>query len=365
MTLVDQARQALEPDRRERSWHFDWSALPDGVAAALLASQHERVFMTSGSTGEPKPISCSADMLIRELDSTKAILGAAHDWVHATVHPSSRYGSTGTCIAARYGIPVTFDVLGTTREQIRGTNPLIFTVPTSWRSLHAALQITKCESMTIVHAGCMLPPAVLDYAEAHSSICQVELLDFFGTTETGLIGVRRAYPDPEPAWTVCADTELVFPELDEQGESRPEVTSPRVANGVGHAARASVELDDWLFPAGTDAFGFRGRRERLAKPGGKRVDLDQLEYQIGALLPEFHDIACRPRRHRELGEDIELLVDCSPRDAAEIAGLIRHHSAESLIHVPKWVTAIDLLPRSPMGKVRHSVLPVSDMEFDA
>jgi acyl-coenzyme A synthetase/AMP-(fatty) acid ligase len=352
MNLVDHALKLLEPVGHGRHWTIDWSALPVCVAAELLAGQDDRTFMSSGTTGEPKALTRSAQMLVRELDATIAVIGRDNDWVHTTVNPRSMYGYMATYIGARLGVPTTFDEWGMTRQPISGTKPLIFTVPISWRSLRPRLDDTTSASVTIVHAGSTLPPASLSYAEHRSAIQDVHLIDLFGTTETGLIGIRRAHPEGDTTWTICTDTVLTYPKLDEEGEARPVVTSPRVAGGSDSGTVRSVRLDDWLMPATQGSFGFRGRRERLVKPGGRQVDLDLLEAQVSALVPEF-EIACVPRIHPELGEDVELLIVAPVGSEIDILSRLRGAPAASLTFVPRWVNAVNDIPRSAMGKVRR------------
>lgn len=353
MHAVDQARRVLELDRLGRHWAFDWSTVRDGVVHELLAEQHERTFTTSGSTGDPKAITRSADGLVRELDVTMATLDGKHDSVHATVHPSSLYGYVGACVGAGLGVPTTFDQWGAHRVPIVGSNPLVFVVPAAWRSVRTTLDEGTWTCATIVHAGSTLPPAVVAYASDPARRRSVEVLDLFGTTETGLIGVRRVHPQQEGAWTTCADTVLDFPVVDDDGEGRPVVTSPRVVDPAQPDASA-VQLDDWLVPCSGRRFGFRGRRLRLVKPGGRRVDLDLLEAQISALFSEL-DIACQPRVHTELGEDVEVFVVGRAGTGVELEVLsrLRRAPVRSLTFVPRWVTAVDHIPRSAMGKPRR------------
>jgi acyl-coenzyme A synthetase/AMP-(fatty) acid ligase len=357
VTIADAAREILAPEFRGHHWFLDWSALSGDGTDELLACQPGRIFMSSGTTGKPKACRRSAEQLIRELDATVALLSHRYDSIHATVNPGSLYGYVGTFIGARLGIPTTFDEWGAAGRPITGLRPLIFTVAASWRRLRPTVERVQCDFVTVVHAGSMLPPVALATVGERALLGRARVLDLFGTTETGVIGSRRALPEWETAWTVCPDTSLTFPALDDDGEARPTITGPRIV-GSTPGADHSVRLDDWLAPSGDRAFGFRGRRERLVKPGGRRVDLDLLEAQVTALVPQF-DIACVPRLDPELGEHVEVLVAGRAAAAVEAMASLRLAPPESLCFMPKWVTPVDYISKSAMGKVRR-VLPRSN-----
>jgi acyl-coenzyme A synthetase/AMP-(fatty) acid ligase len=358
VTVADAARKILAAEFREHHWAFDWSAIPHDDVCELLYHQGDRDFMSSGTTGKPKAIRRSAKQLIQELDATLALLSHRYDSIHVTVSPGSLYGYVGTFIGARLGLPTTCDEWGAAGRPITGVHPLVFTVAASWRRLRPAVESAQCNFLTVVHAGSILPPVALATVGERAVQGRAEVLDLFGTTETGVIGSRQALPERKTVWTLCADTTLTFPQLDDHGEARPTVTSPRTIGTASPGAFPSIRLDDWLVPIGDRAFGFRGRRERLVKPGGRCVDLDRLEAQIMSVVPQF-DIACLPRLDPDFGEHVEVLVAGHAAAADETMISLRSAPPESLSLLPKWVTPVDYIPKSAMGKVRR-VLPRSN-----
>lgn len=357
MNPLDQARSALELHELGRRWAFDWSDISRDDREALLHAQRARIFETSGTTGAPKAVRRDPVKLMQELEVTAMVLGSGHDHVHATVDPRSLYGYVGVFIGAYLGVPVTFDQWGVTRQPVSGQNPLIFTVPATWRSFAAQASIGSNARVTVVHAGAMLPAVVSDFARR--SEASVRIVDLFGTTETGMIGSREVLAIKPAVWEVAPDVVMEFASIDEHGEGRPRVRGTRVAPAEGAAEGEGRILDDWLVPAGQRRFGFNGRRERVAKPGGRRVDVDLLEAQISVLLPGI-DTACVIREHHTLGESIELIAAVPE---ALVKGLERQlHSArvEQLSYVPNRVSAVKAIPRSAMGKVRRVAVTTAE-----
>lgn len=355
MKTEDRARLVLEPNNRlENAWELDWPSLAPGLAHSVLSRQPDRVFTTSGTSGKPKVWHRTGEQLALELEVTAHLLRGEPDVVHATVKPTSLFGYVGAFIGAHLGIPTVFDEWGAAGTSLKGVRPLVFAVPASWRRLARTLADARLDRITIVHAGSILPTGLVKTVSELGHGDRGEILDLFGTTETGVIGSRWAFPTGELVWASMPDTRLEFADVDENGEARPTVTSRRIARCHGESHAGSVVLDDWLVPTSATTFGFKGRRERMVKPGGRAVDLDALEGQISTLVPGV-DIACVPTEHPELGEHVEVLVAGPPDVAEAVIALLRARGA-SLSFVPGSARSVDQIQRSPMGKVRR-VLP--------
>ena len=361
MEPLELASQVLDPSSEVgKQWTLDWSSLPAGQAEELLKNQPDRIFQTSGTSGQPKLWHRTGTQLALELEVTAGLLGGEHDGVYATVDRRTLYGYVGACLGAQLNIPTTFDELGNGGTPIPGKHPVIFTVAATWRRLRRilrnAVDSSSFERVSIVHAGSCLASNVPETLMSFRLGDCARILDFFGTTETGIIGSREALPDARPHWTIAADTRLTFGRLDENGEARPAVTSPRLGRLEGERQSQEVILGDWLTPVDNRTFRFNGRRESFIKPGGRAVNLDRLESQISQILPDF-DIACMPMAHPEYGEHVELLIVASRQNATQAMAMLRRQ-ARSLDLIPDSVRSVRHIPRSAMGKVRRVPLNI-------
>lgn len=122
------------------------------------------------------------------------------------------------------------------------------------------------------------------------------------------------------------------------------------STGRDEIPRQEIVLGDWITPIGPGQFRFDGRRERLAKPGGRPVNLDLLEAQIGALTGFRLSLACVPAFDPVGGEQVVLEVEGSQNLARDVEALLRT-TADALPVRPR-VVAVRRIVRSPMGKPR-------------
>lgn len=343
------------PEDLGRCWSFNWSRVEEGERKALLANLPDRVFDTSGTTrGRGVSWHRTGRQLAAEVEVTVGLLPSGIDAMFSTAPPTSLYGYVFTSLVpARLGVPVTFDRWGMHGSPLGGRHPLIAMIPPAWKRLEALLAAAPAERVTLVHAGAPLPARAFEVASRFSR--PLRSLELFGATETGLIAWREAAPPLSDApWTLVDDVTMLpsRPQDQLEGERPLGLRSPRVGRRRGRRRLAHHILGDLVKPLGSRQFIFAGRRERLCKPGGKLVDLYDLEDRVAALLPNV-DAACLPVLHPELGEHVELcFVASSSGPTAEEVRRRLMLAQPPLPVVPARIVPVANIERSAMGKVR-------------
>lgn len=333
------------------TWAHDTSNLSRDHRRALLREARPVHFTTSGSSGPPVAWERIGEQLLAEAEATAAALPNDLEAVITIVAPTSVYGhALGVELGILLGLP-------TRRVSMRaapvgpGDHVLVVTTPIVWRRA-GFLPITRPgQRTTFVHAGAVLPPVARARVD---ELSDAVLVEFYGATECGLIGFRRhgAGVDRATPWTAAADVRIQAGPLSSTAVAGDEapivVTSPRVGRPVGGPVRDTVQLSDWIeaLPRGT--FRFEGRRDRICKPNGVAVDLDDLEDVLWSLASDHLDLACLPAVQHDQGEVIEVHVTGPDEEIEAFRQLVRHHRVPGSPRVVP-VAAID---RSPMGKVR-------------
>ena len=238
----------------------DDAAIANAPVAAFAFRAVERgkiVFHTSGSSGTPKQVEKSLDMLQRESEALQAIFGSP---------------------------AVTGPVLGTVSHQhLYGLDPV---AP------------SRCPSL-IFSAGALLPP---EAAMASQTILGRLPTEIFGSTETGAMATRRQISGDDP-WTLLPGTEIRV-----DGEGRMAVRSAYTAGWQQTedviepvettstaALRTPLPGPSQRSPAcapiggadtirlATGGFRFLGRADRIVKIEGARVSLPAVEAALEAL----------------------------------------------------------------------------------
>jgi acyl-coenzyme A synthetase/AMP-(fatty) acid ligase len=331
---------------QETSWFVDWRR----ARSRSLAELPDLVFRTSGHTGSPAPWIRGGAQLAREVALLREI---AHvegcDGVVSFAPPTHLYGLLfGYCVPAAAGVQawhvaapdwVAFDLhaLGLRR-------PLIVALPAVlplFRSLGSAGEV---ERATIVHSTSSLPEMGRDVAR----LPRVELVELFGSTETGLIAHRLVGDRVDEPWLLAEDVQPVAAAPGSVGVLT--VSSPRIARRPGERPARALTLGDVVEHLDGRSFRFVGRTSRLVKVNGRRLDLDAVETRLRRVLP-CADLACIPRGDEARGEAYDLLV-VPARDSLDPAA-VRAEGARVLADLapPRTVRLVDELPRSATGKL--------------
>ncbi|MBP2473508.1 acyl-CoA synthetase (AMP-forming)/AMP-acid ligase II [Crossiella equi] len=322
----------------DRPWHHDWSTMSDLRAAVQLPSTMD--FDTSGSTGPSRTWRHRGETLWTEA-GLLADLVRPHrpEAVLASAPPRHLYGALATVLLpARLRLPVWY------RPQYFGALPppggrrwLVVAVPWTFAALaRREAWLDQVAHLTVLHSSATVPETAARLLERLGG--RAEVVEVFGATETGGVAHRVWRPDPPP-WRLFPDVEL---RTEGPGEQPLRVRGPRLAEGL-----AEWTLDDFVVPVPDRGFRFAGRRSRLVKVNGRRVDLDVLEAALRAALPGM-DLAALPVADPTSGEHVDLLVVPEGRTEDEVRAAIAH-----LAPRPRRVLLVPAIDRSATGKARR------------
>lgn len=277
---------------------------PAPVAAGQTA------FTTSGTTGEPVTWWRTGRQLTAEGELLCRLTAANEADLLVTYAPEQHlYGHLLTSVVpALAGLPVHRARLGEPLPR-RCTRPLIAAVPATWWALaRSAETLDAYASVTVVHSTAWLPDDARLVRDRHP---RMTVLELHGSTETGLVGVRRSGKGP---FRLADDVTFAGPApadgaAGREGTERLTVSSPRLAaRARGHRPPQRHTLDDVVERAGPRDYRLTGRRTRLLKINGVRVDLDGVEHTLGAAVPGARPV-CVIRRDALRGEWYDVVVD--------------------------------------------------------
>ncbi|RKT43442.1 AMP-binding protein [Thiocapsa rosea] len=320
--------------------------VPDSLACVerempfIAADREVFIGFTSGSTGLPRPHPKRWGDLVGCARAAARRFGfGPESSIVATVVPQHMYGmelsimvpfATGACVAAaRPFFPADIrDALARApAPRILVTTPVHLAACVeaglTWPAVDMVISATAPLSQTL--------------AERVESLLSTQVLEIYGSTETGSIASRRTCGDP--AWTWYDS-----------------VRPLREANGVSVTADflpAPTMLADLLeFNGEGDADGgFRlvGRAAEMLKVGGKRASLADLNLKLTAIEGVRDGIFVAPDGDRDpVGRLAVIAVAPGLTRQALIAGLAGR--IDPVFH-PRRVVFVDRLPRNEAGKL--------------
>jgi acyl-coenzyme A synthetase/AMP-(fatty) acid ligase len=264
-------------------------------------------FRTSGTTGEPVTWLRRTDQLRAEAALLARVCAAGTaDGIVCYAPPTHLYGHLmGLALAELAGLRCRF--LPVTAPLSAGfaglRRPIVAAMPAAAVAMARDLPTLRgLERLTLVHGSAALTVAGTDLLAALAG--RAELVELFGSTETGLVGWRS---DPAADWAAAADVVLAT-----EPDGRLRVTSPRIAYRGGDSAPPELMrdtvLDDLVTVHPDQTFRWLGRASRLLKINGQRVHLGQVEAQLRAAVPAA-EVWCRPETDPVRGEWFSVLVD--------------------------------------------------------
>ncbi|MCD9194708.1 AMP-binding protein [Streptomyces albireticuli] len=327
-----------------------WDRLGREAAEELVVNALPEVveLCTSGSTGPAAPWRHSGRQLWTEAgmladlvraDRPRAILSFAP--------PTHLYGLIATALLpAVLGLPLCYwPRYGLPAPAIDADRWLVVAIPWAFPVLLRDQSVLgRREHVTVLHSTATLPATAGEFISA-ARPGGVRLIELFGSTETGAIAYREQADEPSP-WTLMDDVRFT----DDPGDARLGVTSPRLALTPEGRPMTRWTTDDYVQRLDDRSFHFHGRRHRLIKVNGRRIDLDLVEEQLRAALP-CADLTCVPVTDRIRGEHVELLV-AGPDEPH----LVHRRTAETLRALGVTVgriTIVDAIDRSDTGKPRR------------
>lgn len=309
---------------------------------------------TSGSSGEPQLIRKQQFQLFKEVAALEAAFGASlgDALVVSSVSHQHIYGflfrllwplATGRLLAA--------ENLAYAEALVSypGRRLAWVASPTHLTRLPAGADESRLAA--IFSSGAPLP------ADASARAAQrfgAQVIEVFGSTETGGIGWRRQHLG-ETLWTPFDGLSLRV-----DARQQLEIRSPYLPDQQWHRCADRVRLE-------AGGFALLGRADRIVKVEGKRVSLEQLEAALLA-CPEIVDVRLEPlQRQGAVAQRDELLVlavlseqgrQLLQQGRQVVIGPLRQCLAQWLERplLPRRWRFVDRLPRNAQGKLQQSAL---------
>jgi acyl-CoA synthetase (AMP-forming)/AMP-acid ligase II len=304
------------------------------------------VKLTSGSTGEPRPLFFTAAQLLADARQVTSTMGITHrDLNYALIPFGHSYGLGNlTLPLLAHGVPL---VCGSAplphaiADDFVRWRPTVFPgVPVIWRALTASAP--KLDSLRLgLSAGAPLPP---DVAQSFARQFGHRLHNFYGSSETGGIaydGSGRA------TLTGGAGRALRGVSVALVGGQRLRVCSAAVTTHGNRRRRG--RLGCWLMPdrvtiSASGELTLLGRRDTTVKISGRRVNLAE----VAAGLRQLPGV-------RETWVGVSAGIDpvlgavvAAERTATEIRAVLQVGTAAWKI--PKKILVVPVLPVTSRGK---------------
>ncbi|MBB6421399.1 class I adenylate-forming enzyme family protein [Streptomyces sp. AK010] len=346
------------PDVADGAWVVRWDRA-DGQPEELIRGHLPPTidFHTSGSTG---PSQCwrrlRENVWLEAGLLADLVADEEPEAVVSFVPPVHLYGALASVVVpARMGLPVWY------RSSFAGRMPdtgcgRVVVAATPW-IFSLLLQhmdwVEKLDHLTVLYGGALLPDDAHRFLAAAGPE-RALLVEVLGSTEAGGTATRRWRGGEPPHWTLFPDVSFADSvPIDPAGEEEVPlaVRSPRLAFRPGGSPPAVFEGDDQVTRTGERTFRFAGRRGRLVKVNGRRVNLDEMENALRALI-DCRDLAIRPVTDSMIGEHFELLLVLHP--GVTLADTDLTAGYQRLGIRPKRVRVLNKIERSALGKVRHA-----------
>lgn len=344
------------------AWTVRWDAVGLDPEDLVLGTLPPTVDLhTSGSTGPSRCWRRTRENLWLEAGMLVELLAPGRpEAVVSFVPPVHVYGALATVLVpARLGVPVWY------RSTFFGAMPRVeqrrvVVVATPW-IFSLLLQhldwVRALEHVTVLYSSAMLPAAAGDFL-AEAGPDRAVVVEVLGSTEAGGIAWRRWREGAPPPWRLFHDVSFAGPPpagaTPGVGEVPLVVSSPRLAARPGEHPPPRWETDDHIEPLDDRTFRFAGRRNRLVKVNGRRINLDEAEHALRRVL-RCADLAIVPVPDRMIGEHVDLHLVLEP--GTELADLDLTAGIAAMGVRPRRVHVVARIDRSETGKLRHPQLP--------
>jgi len=342
------------PEVAEGNWIVRWDR--DGVDAAALCAATVSSFVdfhTSGTTGPSRCWRRVRDNVWLEAGMLAELVAPERPEAVVSFVPSVHlFGAlVSVLVPAHLGVPVWYRT-GFLGELPRLDQRRVVVMATPWifqLLLENLDWVRRFDHVTVLYGGAMLPATAGRFL-AEVGPERALIVEVMGSTEAGGIATRRWRAGEPPAWTLFRDVSFAHPELEPAAEEVPLVVrSPRLAFRPGAEPPQTWHADDRISPLGERSFRLLGRTSRLVKVNGRRVNLDEAEHTLRAVL-DCADLALQPVPDDLIGEHVELLVVLEP--GTELSELDLPTAFRKLGVRPKRVRVVDRIERSALGKAR-------------
>lgn len=221
-------------------------------------------FATSGTTGTPKQVTHSWATLEQEITFLAEVF-STRSRVISTVPAHHIYGFLFTVLLPTHRelptLSFSWEQLGDLKKHV-APGDLVVSHPTLWRYLSQSVT-SRPKGVWGTSSTAPLP------ADIHTRVRRAgieRLIEIYGSTETGGVGMRERPEDPFE----------LFPYLSPEADSRLERRNP---DGTSE----QLELQDRIEWVDGRRFFPRGRIDRVVQIGGENVNLDHVESVLGEI----------------------------------------------------------------------------------
>ncbi|MBE0624100.1 MAG: acyl-CoA synthetase [Burkholderiales bacterium] len=308
------------------------------------SSQRVAVVFTSGSTGVPQPhpkawgalVACvQAEALHLELlrNTPSTIIG--------TVPPQHMYGFESTVLMAWHS-----------GNALSHAQPFY---PADIRAALAAVPPPRVLVSSPVHlralldAGLALPeiarvvsataPLSAQLAQEIEAQCHTELMEIYGSTETGQIASRRSTQTAQ--WTLFPGVKLSV-----EGDS---------VRACGGHIESTITMNDVIEPVAVGHFLLHGRIADLVNIAGKRHSLASLDHLLNSIPGVVDGAFYMPDESGDARVTrLAACVVAPGMDAPRLLAALREHVDP--VFLPRPLLLVDALPRNHTGKLPRAAL---------
>lgn len=294
------------------------------------------VFYTSGSTGEPKACSHHASHLYQELTGIFPLL-EGRERVISCVPLHHLYGFTfGLLLPAGLGVSgVAEEALPTVAAARMRPGDVVVGIPFLW-ALFAQGNMPEGRDITLLTGTAPMPDGVFRALREKG----FRIVEFYGASETGVVGFRQSEEEPFTLAPHLAGLEA---------ESKGNVVLRRFLPD-GRLVR--YPLQDYVELRGERLFLPRGRKDNAVQVAGVNVYPER----VARILSEHAGVRqclVRPLKNHHGNRLKAFLVPASGWDERALVEDIQRFARERLSDVerPVSITVGSALPRNDMGKL--------------
>ncbi|WP_223167468.1 long-chain fatty acid--CoA ligase [Nonomuraea sp. SYSU D8015] len=339
------------PVLAEGPWTVRWDIVADKAEKLVLSGLPPEVELsTSGSTGAQQRWLRTREQLWAEAGLLAELLRPARPQAMLSFAPPRHlYGIlVSVLVPARLGLPVWYrSQYGPMPPEQAASRWAVAAIPWTFSLLLQRLPwVLAAERIAVLHSTAILPATAAELAGVAQDD-RLSITEIFGSTETGGVATRR-WALGDPPWELFPDVAFAAP--DQAGEAPLTVLSPRLARAPEGEPLAVHQMDDHVEILDERRFRFAGRRSRLVNVNGRRINLDELENAVRAVLP-CRDLALVPVRDAVIGEHFDLLL--VPRSGVAVSGEEIRRAFAAVGVRPRKLRTVERIDRSETGKLRR------------
>ncbi|WP_456268055.1 AMP-binding protein [Kushneria sp. AK178] len=319
----------------------------------LSPHQDAVVLFTSGSSGEPTPISRTLGQLDAEVAAFERHWPLADGVVISQVSHQHTWGLTAgllRALATSHPFGLAIVAWPETLAEWLMTMPvsaLISSPPQLSRLPGAAIAMPERGPARLFSAAAPLDQDAAIQAEA---LLGSELIEIYGSSESGAIAWRR--PGRDTTWQALDDVML-------RGDGeRTLLQSARLPDpDQWHEQADHIQLLETHPPR----FTLHGRADRIVKIGGKRVSLAGLAHHLET-FPGVQAARCLTIDHSggRIGAVVAMAPECIAHDhdtRRALVSALRRHLADAFepVVLPRFWRFVHHLPVNAQGKLTHAM----------